>query len=302
MMVTLGITFVITYHYLEQKKQELAQEDVLGTATQNELTMDSKIDYIHKNSDGSTEIKYIYTISNLSSLYKIKSILSQSNLKDTFSPYKFEIVSLTSSLSINPGYDGSSNAELLSSGNVLEIAQNKTIELTVKFYPEQSKGPFENRVAAQGDIELPPTQGTGGASGGTATAGGSTSATPPSGTTGGSNPAPTPTPTPTPNPQPNPNPNPTPTPTPNPQPTPPTPPPVIDFVGLKGTSGNTLTNAINVCYNCGIRLVWNVTNPTNCIRSAQPPTSQWQGATTNTQGYKDIQSLTQNTIFSLILV
>jgi len=295
MVVTLGISFIVTYHYMEQKKQEMANEDVLGTATQNELTMDSKIDYIHKNSDGSSEIKYIYTISNLSPSYRIKSLLSQSNLKETFGNYKYEVVSLTSGLASNPNFDGATDTQLLAAGNVLEIAQNKTISLTVKFYPETSKGPFENKVAAQGDIELPPTQGTGGSSGGSATAGGSTSATPPSGTTGGTTPNPAPVPTPTPSPTP----APAPTPAPQPTPTPVPPAPVIDFTGLKGTSSHTFTSTVHVCYNCGLTLVWNVPNQPNCIRSAAPPTSQWQGSSNSVQGKKDITSMTQNTVFSL---
>ncbi|MFS8131474.1 MAG: sortase [Candidatus Dojkabacteria bacterium] len=160
-------------------KSPQTKSSVLGTATESDLKVESNIDYIHSNSDGSSEIRYIYTFTNISSIYNLISITGQSDLSATFSPHPFQVLSLTSDkLTINPSYNGLSNKELLTDGN-LDIGENGHIYLIVKFYPEGSVGPFNNRVTSTADITLPSTGSTTGATGGSTTGGGSSTGTPP---------------------------------------------------------------------------------------------------------------------------
>ncbi|MEO6729079.1 MAG: class D sortase [Candidatus Dojkabacteria bacterium] len=164
-------------------KSPLKTSSVLGTATESDLKVESSIDYIHSNQDGSSEIRYIYTFTNISSMYNLISIRAQSDLNATFSPHPFSVLSLTSdNFLINPSYNGTSNKELLTDGS-LNIGQNGHVYLVVKFYPEGSVGPFNNRVTSTGDIILPSTGSTSGGSGGDSTGGGSSTGTPPTTTT-----------------------------------------------------------------------------------------------------------------------
>jgi len=174
------ILAVSTIWLVTNLKSPIKNSSVLGTATEADLKVESNIEYIHSISDGSSEIKYVYTFTNISSLYNLISIRAQSDLGATFSPHPFQIVSLTSDkFSVNPSYNGLSNKELLLDGS-LDLTQIGHIYLIVKFYPEGSTGPFNNKVTSTGDITLPSTGGTTGATGGTTTGGGSTTSTPPS--------------------------------------------------------------------------------------------------------------------------
>ncbi|MFP4122465.1 MAG: DUF6923 family protein, partial [Coleofasciculus sp.] len=73
------------------------------------------------------------------------------NLNDTFGAGNFTVINTTSpDLTLNPDYDGSSNINLLGTGNNLDVEETNTMQLIVDVTPSDLTADYENQVRATG--------------------------------------------------------------------------------------------------------------------------------------------------------
>lgn len=188
LMIVLTVAFVAVIQNRNQIIPETTKNpDESVLANINELQVSSSIGNISNNNDGSHTINYVYTFKNTSTEDKIINLAAQSNLAASFNPLAFEIVAFNSStLSLNSGYNGGGNVQLLSSGNTLEPGETNYIYLTVRLYANGSQGPFNNEITAQGDLEGTVFASSGSTSTSGGSGSGSATSTPPGTNSGGS--------------------------------------------------------------------------------------------------------------------
>ncbi|MEP7103196.1 MAG: sortase [Candidatus Dojkabacteria bacterium] len=183
LMIILGISAIAVVLSIRNRNTD---QTVSVDTTLPQIQVQTAISYIHNNPDGSTEIKYTYTLKNISGTYNIESLVAQSDLTATFSPHSFSIVNLSSdSLNVNSTYNGTSDQELLNGNDTLGIGQSVQIFLVVNFVPGDDVGPFENNVTASGDITRPDTSTSNTSSGGSSSGDSNTTGTPPGTSTDG---------------------------------------------------------------------------------------------------------------------
>ncbi|WP_333809764.1 beta strand repeat-containing protein, partial [Flavobacterium sp.] len=101
------------------------------------------------NGNGTYDISFTILVSNLGDV-PLTNVQVTDNLTTAFAGSTVQVLGLTSTtLSVNSSYNGTSNINLLSSGNNLAINSNGTIVLNVRVTPNAS-GTFENTAVASG--------------------------------------------------------------------------------------------------------------------------------------------------------
>lgn len=124
----------------------------LGVALSNRLSID--------NGDGTYDIPFVVTLKNYGvDQLALSKLQVTANLASTFSAPKilsFQVRSIRSaSLTVNPGFNGASDQELLSGDiNTLQSQTTATIEFMVRIRPgteEGSLGPFDFQIRATAD-------------------------------------------------------------------------------------------------------------------------------------------------------
>lgn len=153
---TFGLTFVVvaSNSVISTRLSNIAMAD--RNAKASELRVSSKIVDMQNDGNGCFVITYRYTIKNNTNK-EITDIKSWSNLERSFSPNKYEVISLTSDkLATNNGYNGKGDVQLLNKGGKLAAGQSVNITLKVKLCPTAGhNGPFKNYVDASGRIPGP---------------------------------------------------------------------------------------------------------------------------------------------------
>jgi hypothetical protein len=107
------------------------------------------------NNDGTYTVSYLFTIRNYGvDPAGLTNLQVRDNLAQVFAnAANYQIVSLTSpSLSINPGFNGSTDIRLLQGTDTLAAKTSALIELTLRVTPDNGpngSGPFNNTAIAQ---------------------------------------------------------------------------------------------------------------------------------------------------------
>lgn len=95
-------------------------------------------------------ITYELLVKNVGNV-PLRDVQLVENLNDTFGAGNFTVINVTSSdLTLNPDYDGSSNINLLGTGNNLDVGETETIQLVVDVTPPNLNRDYENQVRATG--------------------------------------------------------------------------------------------------------------------------------------------------------
>ncbi len=117
---------------------------------QNFLLVETVINNIQNNNDGTFTIDYAFSITNNSNK-KIFDLTAQNDLDAAFAPLKYSVLKVQSpNLSINGNFDGETNFELLSGLDSIEPGGVQTISMSVLLNHESNPGPFRNEITVQG--------------------------------------------------------------------------------------------------------------------------------------------------------
>lgn len=106
------------------------------------------------NKNGTYDIEYILTVRNLSAdVLPLTNLQIRDNLVPTFaSAGSFQVISLQSdTLTVNPGFNGTSDTNLLAGTDSLPSRTNQRVHMTVRVTAgsgENGKGPFLNTATA----------------------------------------------------------------------------------------------------------------------------------------------------------
>jgi uncharacterized repeat protein (TIGR01451 family) len=104
------------------------------------------------NGNGTFDVQYRVTIENLGNV-QVNGLQVVENLATTFTgATAFSVVAPPTSptLTVNPGFNGNGNNNLLAGTNSLPINQRGTIDFTVRVTPGANLGPYQNLVTTQG--------------------------------------------------------------------------------------------------------------------------------------------------------
>ncbi len=117
------------------------------------MSLSSNIVSVNERESGAFEVSYSFSIKNNTDK-KLNDVKIFSDFKNTFPENEFEIKKLeSSSLKINPAYNGLSNTEIIEKIDELQAQNSASIFLTLEFNPGSSSGPFENKLRASGLLE-----------------------------------------------------------------------------------------------------------------------------------------------------
>lgn len=104
------------------------------------------------NGDRTFTIPYTLVVRNYGDV-PLNTLQVTENLNETFAnlTYTLEPSSLTSpTLTVNPGFNGDTDTNLLATGNSLAVDTQATITFRVRITPGNNLGPFNNQVTASG--------------------------------------------------------------------------------------------------------------------------------------------------------
>ncbi|MEQ9372799.1 MAG: hypothetical protein RIG63_27835 [Coleofasciculus chthonoplastes F3-SA18-01] len=101
-------------------------------------------------SGGRFRVTYDIAVENLGNV-NLSNVELTENLNDTFDPGTFSTTSVTSSeLTTNNNYNGTTNTNLLASGNTLEVAQTAEVQLVIEVTPSDLSQEYTNQVQGTG--------------------------------------------------------------------------------------------------------------------------------------------------------
>jgi uncharacterized repeat protein (TIGR01451 family) len=99
---------------------------------------------------GRFRVTYDIAAENLGNV-NLSDVELTENLNDTFDPGTFSVTSVTSSeLTTNNNYNGTTNTNLLASGNTLEVAQTANVQLVIEVTPSNLNQDYTNQVQGTG--------------------------------------------------------------------------------------------------------------------------------------------------------
>jgi uncharacterized repeat protein (TIGR01451 family) len=106
------------------------------------------------NGNGTFDVQYRVTIENLGNV-QVNGLQVVENLATTFTGANaFSVVAppTSSTLTVNPGFNGNGNNNLLAGTNSLPLNQRGTIDFTVRVSPGANLGPYQNTATTQGTV------------------------------------------------------------------------------------------------------------------------------------------------------
>ena len=99
---------------------------------------------------GRFRVTYDIAVENLGNV-NLNDVELTENLNDTFDPGTFSVTSVTSpELTTNNNYNGTTNTNLLASGNTLEVAQTANVQLVIEVTPSNLSQDYTNQVQGTG--------------------------------------------------------------------------------------------------------------------------------------------------------
>lgn len=104
------------------------------------------------NGDGTFSIPYTLRVQNLGNV-SLSDLQVVENLNNTFSgvtSFTIESNSLSSTLTVNPSFNGTTDLNLLAAGNTLPVGETATISFRVRVTPGNNFGPYNNTATASG--------------------------------------------------------------------------------------------------------------------------------------------------------
>jgi len=99
---------------------------------------------------GRFRVTYDIAVENLGNV-NLSDVELTENLNDTFDPGTFSVTSVTSSeLTTNNNYNGTTNTNLLASGNTLEVGETAEVQLVIEVTPSDLSQEYTNQVQGTG--------------------------------------------------------------------------------------------------------------------------------------------------------
>ncbi|MEQ9484765.1 hypothetical protein [Coleofasciculus sp. F4-SAH-05] len=121
---------------------EVEENPVIGVA--------KTIGAITPLSGGRFRVTYDIAVENLGNV-RLSNVELTENLNDTFDSGTFSVTSVSSSdLTTNNNYNGTTNTNLLASGNTLEVAQTAEVQLVIEVTPSDLSQEYTNQVQGTG--------------------------------------------------------------------------------------------------------------------------------------------------------
>ncbi|MEZ4901427.1 MAG: gliding motility-associated C-terminal domain-containing protein [Spirosomataceae bacterium] len=116
------------------------------------VALDVRVDTAATQGDTGYDVTYTVKVKNVGNVALTNVQVSDSISKAFVAPITFKVNGLSSTtLAMNPGYDGKTNLEFLASGNTLEVAEEKVFTVTFNVNPNGNNGPFQGSVVATGE-------------------------------------------------------------------------------------------------------------------------------------------------------
>ncbi len=128
---------------------------IMGVALP-EIGVAKELDSAVRESYGIYQVTFQIRVDNLGNV-PLTNVQVTENLATTFAlATSFSVLSVTSpTLTVNPGFNGAGDTNLLAAGNTLAVGASGTITLTLRVVSSYL-GPFTNQVTAQGDTPAGP--------------------------------------------------------------------------------------------------------------------------------------------------
>lgn len=99
---------------------------------------------------GRFRVTYDIAVENLGNV-NLSNVELTENLNDTFDPGTFSVTSVTSfELNTNNNYNGTTNTNLLASGNTLEVGETAEVQLVIEVTPSDLSREYTNQVQGTG--------------------------------------------------------------------------------------------------------------------------------------------------------